>query len=95
MKTLAKMKRLRGTKLDFFGMTEMRKMERTLIAEYRALVGLMIAAAEGGRVAEDQRMQVVALAELPDMVRGYESIKTDNVEKYRAAVQAQLLTLGW
>lgn len=95
MKTLAKMKRLRGTKLDVFGMTEMRRMERTLIAEYRALVGLMIAAAEGGRVADEQRVQVVALAELPDMVRGYESIKTDNVEKYRAAVQAQLETLGW
>lgn len=95
MKTLAKMKRLRGTKLDLFGMTEMRKMERTLIAEYRALVGLMIAAAEGGRVAEGQREQVVALAELPDMVRGYESVKTGNVEKYRAAVQAQLEKLGW
>ena len=95
MKTLAKMKRLRGTKLDVFGMTEMRRMERTLIAEYRALVGLMIAAAEGGRVADEQRVQVVALAELPDMVRGYESIKTGNVEKYRAAVQAQLETLGW
>jgi indolepyruvate ferredoxin oxidoreductase len=95
MKMLSKMKRLRGTKLDVFGMTEIRRMERTLIAEYRALVGLMIAAIEGDRVTEEQRPQVVALAELPDMVRGYESVKTGNVERYRAAVQAQLEALGW
>ncbi|ADG78402.1 Pyruvate/ketoisovalerate oxidoreductase OS=Tsukamurella paurometabola (strain ATCC 8368 / DSM/ CCUG 35730 / CIP 100753 / JCM 10117 / KCTC 9821 / NBRC 16120/ NCIMB 702349 / NCTC 13040) OX=521096 GN=Tpau_1784 PE=4 SV=1 [Tsukamurella paurometabola] len=95
MKTLATMKRLRGTKLDPFGMTAMRRMERTLIAEYRALIGLMIAAVEGGRVTDEQREQVIALAELPDMVRGYEGVKTANVEKYRAAVQNQLETLGW
>ncbi|GAA1009595.1 indolepyruvate ferredoxin oxidoreductase family protein [Nocardiopsis tropica] len=95
MKTLARMKRLRGTRLDPFGMTEMRRMERSLIAEYRALLGLMIAAIEGDRVTEEQRAQVIALAELPDVVRGYEGVKTANVATYRAAVQAQLEALGW
>ena len=95
MAALSKLKRLRGTKLDPFGRAEVRRTERELIAEYRALVGLMIAAIEGGRVSEDQRAQVVALAELPDMVRGYEGVKMGNVAEYRDAVRAQLAVLGW
>ena len=40
---LAKMRRFRGTGLDFFGRTEERKMERALIGEYETTVAEIIA----------------------------------------------------
>ncbi len=95
LRGLARMKRLRGTRLDPFGRTEVRRTERELVAEYRELLGRAASAIEDGRTGADRRAQVVALLELPDMVRGYESIKMDNVARYRTAVGAQLDRLGW
>ena len=40
---LAKMRKLRGTRLDLFGMTAERKMERALIGEFEAHVGPVVA----------------------------------------------------
>ncbi len=42
-RTLAAMKRLRGTKLDLFGYTAERKMERHLIGEYQATIEQVLA----------------------------------------------------
>jgi indolepyruvate ferredoxin oxidoreductase len=36
----------------------------------------------------------VALAELPDMIRGYEQIKLDNVQRYHDAVRELSARLG-
>ena len=36
---------------------------------------------------------VIALAGLPDMVRGYEHIKLANVDRYRSALSAALASL--
>ena len=47
-----------------------------------------------GRIGADQVPAVVDLAELPDMVRGYEGIKMANVERYREAVARQREVLG-
>ncbi|MHC1562267.1 indolepyruvate ferredoxin oxidoreductase family protein [Actinomycetospora sp. C-140] len=81
-RTLRAMRRLRGTKLDPFGVAEVRRVERELVAEYRALVPTLLAMADAERAAE--------IAALPDMVRGYEQIKLDNVARYRARL-AELL----
>ncbi|MDH3061395.1 2-oxoacid:acceptor oxidoreductase family protein, partial [Gordonia alkanivorans] len=86
MSTLAKMKKLRGTPLDPFGRNEIRRTERALIVEYREIVDQLLAAVQGGRVGDAEMPAVVELAGLPDMVRGYESVKMRNVEKYRAEV---------
>ena len=94
MKSLAKAKRLRGTKLDVFGRTEVRQTERALIVEYRELIESLIAAISDGTVGPDQRHRAVALAGLPDMVRGYEDIKMANVARYRTAVAEQRAALG-
>ncbi|QTI70624.1 indolepyruvate ferredoxin oxidoreductase family protein [Gordonia polyisoprenivorans] len=92
--TLAKMKRLRGTRLDPFGYNEIRRTERALIGEYRSLVDSIVAAWESGSVTPQQYLSIVELAALPDMVRGYEGIKMANVARYREAVAQMRSTLG-
>jgi len=76
---LAALKGLRGTALDVFGYAEVRREERALIGEYRALVERALAA-----LSPERHDTAVALAELPDMIRGYESVKLDNVKQFRA-----------
>ncbi|WHU45818.1 indolepyruvate ferredoxin oxidoreductase family protein [Gordonia sp. L191] len=91
--TLAKMKRLRGTRLDPFGYNEIRRTERALIGEYRSLVDSIVAAWESGSVTPQHYSSLVELAALPDMVRGYEGIKMANVARYREAVAQMRSTL--
>jgi indolepyruvate ferredoxin oxidoreductase len=76
---LTRMKGLRGTALDPFGRAAVRRVERALPAEYRALV-------EGalGGLSRATYERAVTLARLPDLVRGYEDIKLRNVERFRA-----------
>ncbi len=82
---LAQMKRLRGGTADVFGRTAHRKMERALIEEYRMTIeGLL------GSLSAAGYDRAVEIAELPDMIRGYEDIKEANVELYRAKL-AELL----
>ena len=42
------------------------------------------------RLTAANHAQIVAIAELPDMVRGYEEIKLANVAAYRAELAARL-----
>jgi indolepyruvate ferredoxin oxidoreductase len=92
--SLAKAKRLRGTKLDPFARAEVRQTERALIVEYRNLIERLLSAVADGRVTTEQMPTIVALAELPDMVRGYEDIKMRNVARYRESVAEQVAALG-
>ncbi|MEU1950170.1 DUF6537 domain-containing protein, partial [Streptomyces sp. NPDC020125] len=64
--------------MDLFGYAEVRRVERELIQEYRDTILEALAAA---RPAADLDA-VVELAELPDLMRGYEQIKLDNVDTY-------------
>ncbi|KQR97563.1 2-oxoacid ferredoxin oxidoreductase [Williamsia sp. Leaf354] len=91
---LARAKRLRGTRLDPFGRAEVRRTERELIVEYREVLDGMTTALQSGAIGSDRLDAAVALAELPDMVRGYESIKMANVERYRAELTRQRSALG-
>jgi indolepyruvate ferredoxin oxidoreductase len=73
------MRGLRGTAFDPFGFAKVRRVERKLIGEYEALVAHALehlTPATHGTVAE--------LAGLPDVIRGYENIKLDNVERFHA-----------
>lgn len=80
-KILVAMRKLRGTPLDPFGYSEMRRLERELIGEYRAII-------EAGLTKLDASTydQAVKVAQLPDMIRGYEDLKFKNVERFRKAV---------
>jgi len=82
---LAKFKGLRGTAFDVFGYTAERRMERALIAEYRALVDELLGALTLERLAD-----AIALAALPDEIRGYGHVKERNVQKVRAKWAEQL-----
>jgi indolepyruvate ferredoxin oxidoreductase len=81
-------KRLRGTPLDPFGHTAVRRMERSLPGEYRQMVERAI-----DRLGPETLDLVVAVAQLPDVIRGYESVKEASVERYRARAEELLLEL--
>jgi len=94
MTVLAKGKRLRGTRLDPFGRTEMRRMERALVDEYLALVDDELSHLD--RVADpvlsgDASLIVESAAalELAMEIRGYEDLKVARVREYRNAVAAR------
>ena len=79
MGLLAKMKGLRGTAFDPFGHTAERKMERQLIADYRATIDAILAK---GLSAE--RLPVaVELARIPEDIRGYGHVKERHVKAAR------------
>ena len=76
---LSKFKFLRGTAFDLFGRTAERKMERRLIADYRARVNDVAA-----RLTADNLEAGLALAEWPDQIRGYGPVKEQSVEEVEA-----------
>ena len=77
-RALARMKGVRGTALDPFGRAAVRRVERALPGEYRALVD---GALKG--LSRETYERAVSLARLPDLVRGYEDIKLRNVARFR------------
>ncbi len=82
---LAKFKGLRGTAFDVFGYTEERKTERALIVEYRALVDELLRS-----LSADAMADAVALASLPEEIRGYGHVKERHLAKVRAKRDALL-----
>jgi indolepyruvate ferredoxin oxidoreductase len=71
------MHRLRGTPFDVFGYTNVRRTERALIGQYRALIEQAL-----GELTQDNYELAVKLASLPDIIRGYEDIKLANVDRF-------------
>ena len=76
---LAKFKGLRGTAFDVFGYTQERRTERALIVDYRALVEELL-----GSLSADRLNDAVALAALPEDIRGYGHVKERHLVKARA-----------
>jgi indolepyruvate ferredoxin oxidoreductase len=77
LRLLAKGRFLRGHALDPFGHTKMRRMERTLIDHYEAMIETLL---EG--LTADSYDTAVAAARAADIVRGYEEVKLANVDRY-------------
>ncbi|MGW4202972.1 indolepyruvate ferredoxin oxidoreductase family protein [Streptomyces sp. NPDC004726] len=76
-RTLHSLRALRGTPLDLFGYAHVRKVERSLVDDYRSTVLRALSTD-----APDLKV-VRELAELPDEVRGYEEVKLRTVAVYR------------
>jgi indolepyruvate ferredoxin oxidoreductase len=74
---------LRGTPLDLFGYARVRRVERQLIEEYRSLIGSLLP-----ELSEETYDLAVQIAELADLVRGYEGIKLASVQQFRERAQA-------
>jgi indolepyruvate ferredoxin oxidoreductase len=79
LRALRGMRRLRGTALDPFGRVRVRRTERALVGEYEGLVALALE-----RLTPESHPLAVELCELPELVRGYEGIKLESVERFRA-----------
>ena len=82
---LARSKRLRGTLADPFRWAEVRRQERAMIPEYEKAVKRLAKRLDASNL-ED----AVAIASLPDQVRGYEHIKLRRAAAYRAELAARL-----
>ena len=78
---LAQLKGVRGSWLDVFGRGQVRRTERQLIQEYRRLIE-----AELEDLSATTIDRALEIARLPDLIRGYEQIKLDNVARFREEV---------
>lgn len=72
---LAKLKFLRGSKLDVFGYTEERRHERQLIDDYLSLL-----AEFNSTLSADNYSQALELSNLPEKIRGYGHVKHKHIE---------------
>ena len=86
MAALAKMKRVRGTALDPFGRSAMRRTERQLVQDYSALVDNLV------EMLPQDAPRAAHIAGLMDGVRGFEHVKQRNLDAYRTELAAALAT---
>ncbi|HJU22936.1 MAG TPA: indolepyruvate ferredoxin oxidoreductase family protein [Casimicrobiaceae bacterium] len=84
-RVIAKMRKLRGSAFDFFGNTEERKRERALIGEYEKLVDELLS-----KLSPANYATAVALASIPEHIRGYGHVKERHLKDAKAR-EAQLL----
>jgi len=89
-KVLARFKFLRGGMFDVFGRTEERRIERQLIADYEASIGRLLE-----RLPQADFSKALALASVPEQIRGFGHVKLASVEQARArwrSLEAELHT---
>jgi len=75
---LARLKGLRGSRLDLFGATEERQMERRLIAEYKTMVEGMLPS-----LGPATHAAALAVAVVPQSIRGYGHVKRESIDRAR------------
>ncbi len=82
---LARLRFLRGTALDVFGRTEERRIERRLIRDYETVLDEILPT-----LSRENHAIAVALAVLPERIRGFGHVKLRHLEE-AAAEQGRLL----
>jgi indolepyruvate ferredoxin oxidoreductase len=82
---LAKLKGLRGTRFDPFGQSEERRLERALIAEYKSRISQLL-----DTLSAANHAVAVAIASLPEQIRGFGHVKLAAIEKVKLR-EAELL----
>ncbi len=75
MWVLCKLKPLRGSALDIFGKTKMRKVERTLPSKFVDAVALVTSTSKDVKDLEE-------IFDTVDMIRGYEQIRMVGIERF-------------
>ena len=83
---MKRFKFLRGTPFDPFGWTAHRRLERRLIAEYEATLDELLA----GLTAEN-RDTAVAIARIPELIRGFDLVKEQQLEAAREKLRELLV----
>ena len=79
LKLMAKLKFLRGTRLDLFGRTAHRRQERELIRNYESTLEELLAVLK-----PDNYDLAVEIASLPEHIRGFDLVKEEHLEHARA-----------
>ena len=82
-------KRLRGTRWDPFGRTSMRRTERDLVDEFVAALATV-----RERLTGETLDRAIAIAALPDGVRGYEELKLRRADEFRRRLGEELAALS-
>jgi indolepyruvate ferredoxin oxidoreductase len=87
-KWLAKARRYRGSRWDVFGRSAERQLERSLLADYEADLARM-----AGKLDRTTLGDAIALANLPEKIRGFGHVKRRNIDAAmpeRNALRARL-----
>ena len=84
MKLLARFKFLRGTALNPFGRIAERRQERELIADYERTVAHILDKLDHSRLNQGEFDAAVALARIPETIRGYGPVKERCIVQARA-----------
>ena len=85
---LRSMRKIRGTFLDVFGYTKERRTERRLIMEYIDIVSEL-----SEQITTENYDHIVEIAELADMIRGYDTVKMTAIDRYRNELTRKLSEL--
>ena len=83
------LKPLRGTFLDPFGKSRERKLERRLPEEYKELIQKLMV-----ELSPTTYNKITEIAELADVIRGYDTVKLKGVAEYRAQLTEKLIELS-
>ncbi len=89
LRVLAKLKVLRGKPLDLFGYAAVRREERELIGWYRNVMEECL-----HKLTPDNLPIAIEIASLPDQIRGYEKIKSENVALVKAQAAEKLAQMS-
>jgi indolepyruvate ferredoxin oxidoreductase len=84
-RVLAKLKFLRGTAFDLFGLTEERRLERQLIVDYERTIAELLERLDRGN-----HDLAVAIAQVPERIRGFGHVKRRHLAQAKQA-EASLL----
>jgi indolepyruvate ferredoxin oxidoreductase len=82
LRVLARGKWLRGSLLDPFGHTQIRRTERRLVTHYERTIKQLLES-----LTSDSYETAVAVASAPDLIRGYEEVKIRNLGTYSARLE--------
>jgi len=85
-KVLTKLKNLRGTKLDLFGYTKERKMERELIEWFRHEIDEILP-----QINQFNSLNATKVASVPLAIRGFGPVKDKAVEVAKAKMKEEIL----
>ena len=85
-RVLSGMRRLRGSKLDLFGLTAERRMERALIVEFEQTVDQLLSV-----LSADNLHDAATVIRMYMDIRGYGPVKEQAVEEVRSKVTAHAI----
>ncbi len=88
-KWLAKARRYRGSRWDIFGRSDERRLERTLLADYEADLAALLPKLERTTL-----IDAIALARLPERIRGFGHVKRRSIDAARPEREALRARLG-